>query len=116
MRREAPALDAHLWETHAQASELLAFREAQVAAAEGTRWRLGEDGLRLKGPIQEVELRWILEAAFNRADWPREATLLRDLSAWMLPLLGRRARKPKAWGGWRLEPAGGDWSWRLARL
>jgi len=115
IRREAPALDTHLWETHAQVAELLAFRDAQVAEGEGTRWQFGEDGLCLKGAFQNVELRWVLEAAFRRADWPREALLLRDLSAWLQPLLGRKSRKPKSWGGWSLEPAHPEWTWRLFR-
>jgi tRNA(Ile)-lysidine synthase TilS/MesJ len=115
IRREAPALDAHLWETHTQIAELLAFREAQVTAAQGLRWQLDGDGLHLQGPFQEVELRWVLEAACRAADWPREAVLLRALSAWLLPLLARKTRKPKTWGGWRLAPADGAWAWRLSR-
>ena len=115
LRREAPTLDDHLWETHAQIAELLAFRDAQVASSRDLRWQFDEEGLCLKGPILEVELRWILEAAFLQAGWPREAKCLRDLSAWIHPILGRKIRKPKTWGGWNLKPASGAWAWRLSR-
>jgi tRNA(Ile)-lysidine synthetase-like protein len=114
MRREAPALDAHLWETHAQITELLEFRDAQVAMSLGTRWQLQDDGLCLNGPFQEVELRWILEAAFRQAGWPREAVLLRDITQWMQPILGRKTRKPKSWGSWSLKPGAGGWAWILS--
>ncbi len=114
MRREAPALDAHLWETHAQAAELLDFREAQVAAGEGLRWCIQDARLSLKGPFREVELRWTLEAACRTLGWPREAALLRDLSAWVRPLLERKRRKTKQWGGWRLEPTSGNFPWTLS--
>jgi len=114
IRREAPSLDEHLWETHAQIAELLAFQETQVDAGKNIRWQLDDGGLNLRGPFQEIELRWILEAAFREASWPREAILLRDLSAWLHPLLGRKSRKAKTWGGWNLEPAVGNWTWRLS--
>ena len=113
MRHEAPALDAHLWETHTQVAELARWRDAQVAEWRGVRWKPQEDGLFLKHPFTEPELRWALEAAFRELTWPREAMLLRDLSAWILPLLGRKTRKPKTWGGWSLEPANEGWAWRL---
>lgn len=115
LRNEAPALDDHLWETHAQVTELLAFRDAHVGAAESLRWKLEEETLYLQGPLPEVELRWILEAAFRQADWPREAEFLRDLSTWVQPHLARKTRKPKTWGGWSLQPAEGRWAWRLNR-
>jgi len=115
IRAEAPALDDHLWETHAQIAELVTFREAQVAATEGLRWQIQGDGLRLKGSFKEVELRWILEAAFRHVDWPREAEFLRDLAAWLRPHLGRKSRKPKTWGGWSLEPVAETWEWRLVQ-
>jgi tRNA(Ile)-lysidine synthetase-like protein len=102
MRREAPALDAHLWETHLQVAELSAFKDAQVEAWRGTRWEAGPGGVLLARGWTEPELRWVLEAAFRGADWPREAMLLRDLSAWLMPLVQRRPGRPRTWGGWRL--------------
>jgi tRNA(Ile)-lysidine synthetase-like protein len=110
MRAEAPALDAHLWETHLQVAELAAFRDRQVASWRGARWDLAPDmgsgpALLLGGPWTEPELRWSLEAAAREAGWPREPDLLRGLAAWMLPHLGHRPGKEKAWGGWRLRPS-----------
>ena len=109
MRLEAPALDRHLWETHGQVEELLALRDRTVAAWRGVRWQV-EPGpspvLLLGGRWLEPELRWTLEAACRECLWPREADLLRDLAAWLLPILARRPGKPKEWGGWRLEAAG----------
>jgi tRNA(Ile)-lysidine synthetase-like protein len=111
MRLEASALDLHLWETHRQVAELAALRDAQVMAWRGPRWDVAEAPARmlLRGTWTEVELRWALEAAFRDLDWHREAELLRDLSGWLLPHLGRRSRKPKTWGGWRLEPEAAAW-------
>lgn len=103
IRQEAPALDAHLWETHAQAAELLEWREAQIQRL-ADHWRLDEGALWIKGPLGEVELRACLEAGFRRTGWPREAVSLRDLCHWLMPLLSRRTRKPKAFGHWALEP------------
>jgi tRNA(Ile)-lysidine synthetase-like protein len=127
MRAEAPALDRHLWETHLQVAELAALRDRQVAAWRGSRWDLGPGpALLLAGPWPEPELRWALEAACRACAWPREPDLLRALAAWMLPHLARKPKKPKEWGGWRLEPAGpgpsgaapapdGRWVWALVR-
>jgi len=108
MRGEAPALDQHLWETHLQIEELIAFRDQHVNAWRGSRWELlTEPGptLLLRGPWTEPELRWTLEAASRSCHWPREPDLLRDLTAWMLPHLHRKPGKIKEWGGWRLEGA-----------
>ena len=70
-----------------------------------------EDGvLRLRDAFLEAELRWVLEAAFREAGWPREAARLRDLAAWIRPLLARKRRRAHAWGGWRLEPEPLGWS------
>jgi len=113
MRREAPALDAHLWETHAQAAELGAWRDAQVAHWRGTRWDSQGQCLLLKGPFSEPELRWSLEAAFRDLGWLREAERLRALSAWVLPILDRKSRKPKQWGEWTLSPHPGQFPWSL---
>lgn len=114
MRQEAPALDVHLWETHAQTAELKAWRDIQVALWRGARWEAQEGLLLLNGPFSELELRWSLEAAFRELNWCREAERLRALSTWALPILGRKARKPKHWGEWALCPHEGDFSWSLA--
>jgi tRNA(Ile)-lysidine synthetase-like protein len=108
LREEAPALDAHLWETHLQVQELRSFRDALVRSWRGTRWIAGPGGLTLTGAWSEPELRWTLEAAFRELGWPREAEQLRGLAAWAVPHLGGRSRKSKTWGGWRLdcEPSG----------
>jgi tRNA(Ile)-lysidine synthase TilS/MesJ len=110
-RQEAPALDLHLWETHRQVAEVAALRDGQVAAWRGSRWKPAEAPARLllRGTFDEVELRWVLEAASRELGWPREAGQLRDLSAWLQPHLGRRSRKPKTWGGWRLAAEGDGW-------
>ena len=106
MRAEAPALDLHLWETHLQVRELLVFRDQSVGSWRGTRWQVRPGpSLVLGGAWEEPELRWTLEAACRECLWPREADLLRDLAAWMLPHLARRPGKTKEWGGWRLEAA-----------
>lgn len=114
MRREAPALDTHLWETHTQAAELKAWRDIQVAHWRGTRWEAQEQCLLLQGPFSELELRWSLEAAFRDLGWLREAERLRAISAWVLPILDRKTRKPKQWGEWTLSPHLGKFSWSLA--
>ena len=110
MRREAPALDEHLWETHLQIAELKAFRDQQVQAWRGARWETGAGrstpGLRLAGAWEERELRWVLEAASRELGWPRQAQLLRDLTAWMLPHTLRKPGKDKYWGGYQLEANG----------
>ena len=108
MRAEAEALDRHLWETHLQVAELAAFRDRQVAAWRGSRWDLvltPEPALFLATGWTEPELRWALEAAARACAWPREADLLRDLSAWLLPHLQRKSNKSKEWGGWQLSRA-----------
>jgi tRNA(Ile)-lysidine synthetase-like protein len=102
MRLEAPALDAHLWETHLQVRELAAFKDRQVEAWRGHRWEHHASGLLLARDWSEPELRWVLDAGFQGLGWRREAALLRDLAAWMAPHLARKPGKPKTWGGWRL--------------
>ena len=110
LRREAPALDRHLLETHLQVAELREFQARSVAAWRGPRWELVDGVLRLRDAFLEAELRWVLEAAFREAGWPREAARLRDLAAWIRPLLARKRRRTHAWGGWRLEPEPLGWS------
>jgi tRNA(Ile)-lysidine synthase len=115
IRGEAPALDRHLWETHAQAAELAEWRDAQVAQWRGSRWEILPQAFVMKGAFLEPELRWALEAAFRELDWPREAERLRDLAAWIHPLLDRKTFKAKTWGGWTLEAAQEPWRWILRR-
>ena len=111
LRLEAPALDEHLWETHLQVAELRAFRDQQVSAWRGSRWLprpadapLGlAPGVLLAGAWTESELRLALEAAFRELDWPRQAQLLRDLSAWMWPHTLRKSAKDKYWGSYHLQ-------------
>ena len=108
MRAEAPALDAHLWETHLQVAELAALRDRQVASWRGVRWELAPGpALLLDGAWTEPELRWSLEAAARQCGWPREPDLLRGMTAWMLPHLQRKPNNYKEWGGWRLGPSCG---------
>ena len=111
LRAEAPALDAHLWETHRQARELEEWRDAQVRAWSPQRWSTVDGALQLSGPWTELELRWVLEAALPDLGAPVEAALLRDLATWICLRLGRRTRRPAEWGGWWLEP--GDGAWKL---
>ena len=112
MRQEAPALDAHLWETHVQVEELRRFRDELVLGWRGIRWDLGGDPERilLRGAWTGPELGWALESAFRELGWPREAESLRGLAAWAVPHLGRRSRKTKTWGGWRLDSEPSGWA------
>jgi tRNA(Ile)-lysidine synthetase-like protein len=103
MRAEAPSLDAHLWETHLQVEELTAWKDRQVESWCGARWDLAPERLLLARAWTEPELRWVLDTAFLHLGWPREASLLRDLAAWLGPHLPRRPAKPKTWGGWTLS-------------
>jgi tRNA(Ile)-lysidine synthetase-like protein len=109
MRLEAPSLDRHLFETHLQAEEAEALGRALVASWEGTRWRIGDGAIIFKREAwTEPELRWTLETAFRRLDWPREAALLRGFSPWLVERLAH-ARKASSWGDFQLnpEPSGG---------
>lgn len=112
LRTEAPALDAHLWETHRQARELEQWREAAVHAWAPQRWSLAGGALQLAGPWTELELRWVLEAALPALGIAAEARQLRDLCGWLHERLGRRSRRPAAWGGWRLEFTAQAWNLR----
>ena len=110
-RAEAPALDDHLWETHAQVEELRDFRDRLVHSWRGGRWDAipSPPRVRLWGTWTEAELRWTLDEAFRELGWPREAEALRGLSAWALPHLARRSRKTKTWGNWRIEAEPSGW-------
>lgn len=108
MRAEAPALDQHLWETHLQVRELGDLKDRCVEEWKGSRWSTTgskADGqvLIASGKWREEELRWILETAFRHLEWPREAVLLRDLSAWARPHLEGPARHHR-FGHWALDP------------
>jgi tRNA(Ile)-lysidine synthase len=103
LRREAPDLDRHLFETHLQAEEAEHLAQALIAGWEGTRWSLTADGIGFRrGAWTEPELRWTLEAAFRRLGWPREAALLRGLAPWLVERLAH-ARKPSSWGNFHLN-------------
>jgi tRNA(Ile)-lysidine synthase len=109
LRTEAPELDRHLFETHLQAEEAEHLAKALIAGWEGTRWSIGSGCISFRRETwTEPELRWTLEAAFQRLDWPREAALLRGLAPWLVERLAH-ARKPASWGNFRLnlEPDGG---------
>ena len=116
LRTEAPALDAHLWETHQQARELEEWRDGVVRAWSPERWSAVDGALRLTGAWTELELRWVLEAALPVLGVAVEATQLRGLAAWASLRLGRRNRRTAEWGGWRLEPYRDGWTLHAARL
>jgi tRNA(Ile)-lysidine synthetase-like protein len=109
MRKEAPELDRHLFETHLQAAEAERLAKALIVSWKGGRWSIADGVIRFRRePWTEPELRWTLESAFRRLDWPREAALLRGLAPWLVERLAH-ARKPTSWGNFRLnlEPDGG---------
>lgn len=110
LRTEAPALDAHLWETHQQARELEEWRDALVRDWSPGRWSAADGALRLAGSWAELELRWVLESALPSLGVAVEAKQLRDLAAWACTRLSRRNRRPAEWGGWRLEPSVDAWT------
>jgi tRNA(Ile)-lysidine synthase len=104
MRREAPNLDRHLFETHLQAEEAERLAQSLIATWEGIRWFIEAETVVFKRESwSEVELRWTLEAAFWRLGWPREAALLRSLAPWLAERLAH-ARKPSTWGHFHLNP------------
>ncbi|HJV49439.1 MAG TPA: tRNA lysidine(34) synthetase TilS [Geothrix sp.] len=104
LRREAPDLDRHLFETHLQAEEAEQLARTLIVGWEGTRWFLTEDSVVLRREDwDERDLRWTLETAFRRLDWPRESALLRGLAPWLAARLAR-GRKPSSWGNFQLNP------------
>ncbi|MDR3684370.1 MAG: tRNA lysidine(34) synthetase TilS, partial [Geothrix sp.] len=104
IRREAPELDRHLFETHLQAEEAGHLAQTLIAGWEGTRWFVEDGTLGLRRePWSELELRWTLASAFQRLGWPRESALLRDLAPWLTERLPR-ARKISTWGNFHLNP------------
>jgi tRNA(Ile)-lysidine synthetase-like protein len=112
LRDEAPALDAHLWETHLQARELEGWREEQVLGWSPARWAVSGETVALTGGWTPLELRWTLEMALPRIGRSVEAVLLRDLSEWAAPRMSRKRHRPHAWGGWILEPHPPGWTLR----
>lgn len=111
LREEAPGLDRNLWETHRQVAELETWRDALVQGWRPERWNLAGRALELRGPWEELELRWVLAAAFTILGYEPEAALLRDLAPWLRERMGRKHRRAAEWGSWALlpEPMG----WRL---
>jgi tRNA(Ile)-lysidine synthase len=109
LRAEAPALDAHLWETHQQARELEEWRDGAVRSWSPERWSTADGALRLAGAWTELELRWVLEAAMPALGVAVEAKQLRDLAAWTSLRLARRNRRSAEWGGWHLDPLKEAW-------
>lgn len=115
LRKEAPDLDRHLFETHLQAEEAEQLARSLIAGWEGTRWSLADEGIVFRRELwNEPDLRWTLESAFRRLDWPRESALLRSLAPWLVERLAH-ARKYSTWGNFRLnpEPDGGYLHLRL---
>ena len=108
LRKEAPDLDRHLFETHLQAEEAEQLARALIAGWEGSRWFIDDgDIIFQRGAWSEPELRWTLELAFRRLGWPREAALLRGLAPWLSERLAK-GRKPSSWGNFHLNPEPGD--------
>ena len=108
IRKEAPDLDRHLFETHLQAEEAEHLARALIGTWEGSRWFVADEGIAFKRePWTEPDLRWTLETAFRRLGWPREAALLRGLAPWLVARLSS-GRKPAIWGNFHLnsEPGG----------
>ncbi|WLT33312.1 tRNA lysidine(34) synthetase TilS [Geothrix sp. PMB-07] len=108
LRQEAPELDRHLFETHLQAAEAEGLAHALIASWEGSRWRMEGNGIALKQEAwTEPEVRWTLDTAFRRLDWPREASLLRGLAPWLSKRL-MQGGKPASWGNFHLNPEPSD--------
>jgi tRNA(Ile)-lysidine synthetase-like protein len=104
LRKEAPELDRHLFETHLQAAEAERLARTLIAGWEGTRWSIADGVIRFRREAwTEPELRWTLESTFRQLGWPREAALLRSLSPWLAERLAH-ARKPASWGNFHLNP------------
>jgi tRNA(Ile)-lysidine synthetase-like protein len=103
LRKEAPDLDRHLFETHLQAEESEYLARALIAGWEGSRWFITDGHIAFKRETwTEPDLRWTLESAFRRLDWPRESALLRNLAPW-LALRLIHGRKPSTWGNFHLN-------------
>lgn len=108
LRREAPDLDRHLFETHRQAEEAERLARSLILSWEGSRWFIEEEGVAFeRGTWEEAELRWTLESAFRRLAWERESSLLRSLTSWLAERLAR-GRNPSSWGNFHLNPEPDD--------
>jgi len=104
IRKEAPDLDRHLFETHLQAQESERLARTLIESWEGDRWFIADGGIVFKmEPWTELDLRWTLEVAFRRLGWHRESALLRGLAPWLETRMSR-GRKPSSWGGFHLNP------------
>jgi tRNA(Ile)-lysidine synthetase-like protein len=109
VRKEAPDLDRHLFETHLQAEDAERLAQALITSWEGSRWFIVDGGIAFKKESwTTLDLRWTMESAFRRLDWPRESALLRGLAPWLVERL-THGRKPSSWGNFHLnpEPSGG---------
>ena len=118
IRKEAPELDRHLFETHLQAKESEALARTLVESWEGTRWHFEDASISFRRAVwNELELRWTLECVFRKLGWPRESSLLRQLAPWLVERLAH-ARKSSTWGNFTLnpEPDGGYLHLRLGPL
>ncbi len=103
IRREAPELDRHLFETHRQAEEAQALAHRLVDSWRGGRWSVADGEVVFAAGIwTEPELRWVLEAAFRELGRPLEASLLRGLAPWLAAHAG--TRRPLTWGNFFLNP------------
>ena len=109
VRKEAPDLDRHLFETHLQVEDAERLAQALITSWEGSRWFIVDGGIAFKKESwTTLDLRWTMESAFRRLDWPRESALLRGLAPWLLERLAH-GRKQSSWGNFHLnpEPSGG---------
>ena len=107
IRREAPDLDRHLFETHRQAEEAQFLSQQLVASWKGRRWSIDDGGVLIAVESwTEPELRWTLETAFHALGIPLEASLLRGLAPW-LAIRVTTTRKPSTWGNFHLNPEPG---------
>ena len=106
IRREAPELDRHLFETHRQAEEAQALAHRLVASWRDSRWSIGDGEVVFTiGSWTEPELRWTLETAFRELGHPLEASLLRGLAPWLVARLATARRA--SWGNFFLNPEPG---------
>lgn len=106
IRREAPELDRHLFETHRQAEEAQALAHRLVASWRGSRWSVADGEVIFEaGTWTESDLRWTLESAFRELGRPLEASLLRGLAPWLAARLASMRRA--SWGNFFLNPEPG---------
>ena len=105
MRAEAPALDAHLWETHLQVAELAAFRDRRWKPGAGPAGRPA--GRRpacswpAPGPSPSCAGPWRRPAGTPAG--PGSRTCCGTSRPGCCPTWDGHAGRPSTWGGWRLE-------------